>query len=360
MTRILLVFFILTVGFLLSACAPKVAELDEGEWAATVESAKRQDLYAKHVNDEGLFFNPWMTQPQPKGGGGFFRMFRYWVFSKKFEPDFPREKYKAVANNYDYLLDPKNQSISFVGHASFIIKLDGETVLTDPFFSKKALLVGKEVKIKFDFEKLTDKPVVLISHNHYDHLDKWTIKKLIKKDAIFIAPLGMKKFFTKLGAKEVYELDWWESLKIGALTYTFLPAQHWSRRLGYERNSTLWGGFLIQGKKTIYFSGDSGYFIGYKEFGRLYKIDYALLGAGAYIPRAMMHYSHQNVSEFFKAARDLGAKKSIPMHFGIIRLGREPINYPLYEIEMYLEENPSQKDAIEALKVGQYLEVSSD
>jgi L-ascorbate metabolism protein UlaG (beta-lactamase superfamily) len=197
--------------------------------------------------------------------------------------------------------------------------------------------------------------VVLISHNHYDHLDKASIKELIKKDAVFVAPLRLKEFFTKLGAKEVYELDWWQSLKLGSITYTLLPAQHWSRRIGQVQNTTLWGGYLIQGEKTIYFSGDSGYFRGFEEFGNRYEIDYALVGAGAYEPRWFMHYSHMNVAEFLTAADELRAKVTVPMHFGVINLSDEPLVYPLYEIDRFIEKNPEYTDRIKSLRVGEYL-----
>jgi L-ascorbate metabolism protein UlaG (beta-lactamase superfamily) len=231
--------------------------------------------------------------------------------------------------------------------------MNGETVFTDPFFSNRALVVGKDVKIKFDFEKVPQRPVVIISHNHYDHLDSYSIKELAKKDAVFVVPLKLKETLIDLGAKEVYELDWWESVTIGRLTYTLLPAQHWSRRIFQKAGSTLWGSWLIQGSKTVYFSGDTGYFRGFEEYGRLYNIDYALVGAGAYEPRWFMHYSHMNVAEFIKTAADLKAKIAIPMHFGVISLSDEPLVYPLYEMDLYLKENPTA--GFRLLRVGEYL-----
>ena len=235
--------------------------------------------------------------------------------------------------------------------------MNGETIFTDPFFSNYALIVGKKVKLKFDFSKVPDRPVVLISHNHYDHLDRSTIKKMIKKNAVFLVPLRLKNYFTRLGAKEVYELDWWESVRVGSLNYTFLPAQHWSRRIGQKGGATLWGGWLIEGSKTVYFSGDSGYFRGFEEFGSRFDIDYAFIGAGAYEPRWFMHYSHLNVEEFFRAADELKAKISIPMHFGIISLSDEPLLYPLYEVDQYIERNPEYRERIRPLRVGEYLTI---
>jgi L-ascorbate metabolism protein UlaG (beta-lactamase superfamily) len=280
------------------------------------------------------------------------------LFGRKKRYDaFPQEEYSFVPNDYAYLSDPASDSISFAGHASIIIKMDSQTIFTDPFFSNAALIRMKKVKIKFDFSQVPEKPVVLISHNHYDHLDKYSVKKLIKKDAVFVVPLGLKPFFTKLGAREVHELDWWKSVSLGPLTYTLLPAQHWSRRLGQKGGKTLWGGFLIEGSKTVYFSGDSGYFKGFEEIGKRYSIDYALLGAGAYEPRWFMHYAHMNVAEFFRAVDELGAKTAIPMHFGIISLSDEPLLYPLYETVKFIGLHPEYSQRVCPLRVGEFIKI---
>lgn len=331
-------------------CASQPApDFNEDEWLERVLAEDGASLYAPHIRDGGTFFNPWMERPQRKG--------RYSFFSRKkmkFQV-FPQEQYAHVDNDYAYLSDKTFDSISFAGHASIIIKMNGETIFADPFFSNYALVVGKDVKIKFDFSKVPERPVVLISHNHYDHLDKPTVKALIKKDAVFVVPLRLKKFFTGLGAKEVYELDWWEHVKIGGVTYTFVPAQHWSRRIGQKNSSTLWGSFVIEGSKTVYFSGDTGYFTGFREFGRRWNIDYALLGAGAYEPRWFMHYAHMNVAEFFRAADDMKAKTAIPMHFGVISLSDEPLLYPLYEVDTFIRQNPDYAARVRPLRVGEFI-----
>jgi L-ascorbate metabolism protein UlaG (beta-lactamase superfamily) len=299
------------------------------------------------VNPDGTFFNPWMARPERRGS---------WRTREKMQFDkFPKENYSHVQNDYSYLLDKNFDSISYAGHASMIIKMDGETVFTDPFFSNHALILPKKVKIKFDYTKVPERPIVLISHNHYDHLDKKTVKEMIKKDAVFLVPLMLRNFFTRLGAREVYELDWWESVKIGSLNYTFLPAQHWSRRIGQKAGTILWGSWLVEGSRTVYFSGDSGYFRGFEEFGSRFDIDYALIGAGAYEPRWFMHYSHLNVEEFFRAADDLKAKIAIPFHFGIISLSDEPLLYPLYEVDQYLAKHPEYAARVKPLRVGQYI-----
>jgi L-ascorbate metabolism protein UlaG (beta-lactamase superfamily) len=262
-------------------------------------------------------------------------------------------------NDYSYLSGAEFDSISLVGHASMIIKMNRETIFTDPFLSNRAAIASKDVKIKFDYSKVPERPVVLISHNHYDHLDKQSIKALIKKNAVFIVPLKLKSYLEGWGAKEVYELDWWQTLTLGSLVYTFLPAQHWSMRVaaGQGNNKSLWGGWLIQGSKTIYFSGDTGYFRGFEEFGSKYEIDYALMGAGAYEPRWFMHYQHMSPEEFIRAAFDLKAKISVPMHFGTISLSDEPLNYPLYVIDEWTKTNPEYAEKFCLLRVGEYLKM---
>jgi L-ascorbate metabolism protein UlaG (beta-lactamase superfamily) len=327
-------------------------EFNEAEWLSRVKSEDIQSLYAGHVNADGAFFNPWMERPVNRGN--------WRSRDKKAFDEFPVEKYSHVENSYSYLLDKNFDSISFAGHASTIIKMNGETIFTDPFFSDRALIIKKKTAVKFDFSKIPSRPIVLISHNHYDHLDKETVKEMIKKDAIFLVPMKMKGFFVKLGAIDVYELDWWQSVQINQVRYTFLPAQHWSRRIGQKGGAALWGGWLVQGSKTVFFSGDSGYFRGFEEFGNRFDIDYALVGAGAYEPRWFMHYSHMNVQEFLSAADELGAKISIPIHFGVISLSDEPLVYPLYEIDRFFSVNKEFAGKIKPLRVGEYIVMEKD
>ena len=331
------------------------SDFNEELWLERVNAVDPQLLFADNRNEKGRFFNPWMPMSGEQNTG---MMLRYMFGRRMSFPDFDAEQYSPVANQYDYLAAPDFDSISYVGHASLFIKIDGNTIITDPFFSSHAGTVGKKVRVNIDFSKIPDNPVVLISHSHYDHLDTWTVKKLITKNAVFIVPEGLGKFFTKRGAAEVYELNWWQDITINSVKYTFLPAQHWTMRLGDKRNGTLWGGFMIEASKTIYFSGDTGYFIGFREFGRRYNIDYAIIGAGAYEPRWFMAYQHLNIPEFFLAADDLKAAITIPMHFGVISLSVEPLVYPLYEIDLFIKENPQYRERIRPLRVGEYIEMN--
>ncbi|MDR0502397.1 MAG: MBL fold metallo-hydrolase [Treponema sp.] len=348
----LLPFFALPAILFITQCVSQPPEFSEAQWHEITRSADSEMLYAPNTAADGTFFNPWLKQREHKSGS--------WFFSKKKKYEkISKTQYGSVKNDYSYLSDNSFDSISYCGHAAVIIKMNGKTIFTDPFLSRAAFIMPKDEYIKFDYSKTPQKPVVLISHNHYDHLDKDSVKKLIKKDAVFIVPLGLKKLLTSYGAKEVHELGWWQSVTLDSVEYTLLPAQHWSRRLGKDQGSrkTLWGGYLIQGSKTVYFSGDTGYFIGFKEFGRFWDIDYAILGAGAYDPRWFMHYSHMNVEEFFSASVDLKAKYAIPMHFGVISLSDEPLLYPLFEIKNALMERPGLGDRVIPLRVGEFIKI---
>ena len=354
----------LLCAMILATCSSEpqsqLVPFDEEAWLADVKARDISLLYAPHYNEEnGTFFNPWMLRSERRRPPDGVKRRGFFMFRKRPKyPPWPEKLYQARDNDYSYLTEADHNSISFAGHASMIIKMDGETIFTDPFFSNRAAIMSKNVKIKFDYSKVPQKPVVLISHNHYDHLDKQSVKALMKKNAVFIVPLKLKSYLEKWGAREVYELDWWQSLTLDSITYTLLPAQHWSRRVARGQGSgmSLWGSFMIQGSKTIYFSGDSGYFRGFEEFGSKYEIDYAIIGVGAYEPRWFMHYSHLGPDEFILAADELGAKVSMPMHFGIISLSDEPLNYPLYVLDEFKKSNPEYEEKIKLLRVGEVLE----
>jgi L-ascorbate metabolism protein UlaG (beta-lactamase superfamily) len=186
-------------------------------------------------------------------------------------------------------------------------------------------------------------------------LDRRAIKTLARRQAVFICPLGLKQFLQTLGARNVHELDWWRQFNFRGFNFTCLPAQHWSLRFRQRRNTTLWSSWLIDGGgRRIFFSGDSGYFVGFAEFGRCFAdVDLALLPAGACLPRWMMAYAHLNVEEMFKAFHELKARRLIPMHWGSIKLGDDPLVWPLAQIERHLQRNPEMRARVEILRPGQ-------
>jgi len=228
--------------------------------------------------------------------------------------------------------------ILWVGHNTFVMRINGDWWITDPIFSDRALLPKRVTPPGISLEDLNGLAPeirVVLSHNHYDHLDEASVRKLAKGTHIY-APLGLKSYFEKLGRKKVTELDWWQETDCGnGARLVCLPAQHWSKRVSQPFNTTLWASFLlITPKLTVYLGGDSGYFVGYREFGKKFPgIDYALIPTTAYHPRWFMHYAHIDVNEALMAFRELGARFFIPTQWGTFRLGEEPPGYPAVDLK---------------------------
>ena len=178
-----------------------------------------------------------------------------------------------------------------------------------------------------------DEAIDLVSHNHRDHLDEWSVKSL-GSETQYIVPLGLAGWFRKRGLVRVQELDWWQDHTLrargGTVRVTLVPAQHWSGRGLGDHNQSLWGGFVIESPTTrFYFSGDTGYPAAFAEIGKRFPdIDYALLPIGAYAPRWFMSPQHIDPAQAVIAFGELGARKFVPMHWGTFQLSDEPMNEP--------------------------------
>lgn len=211
-------------------------------------------------------------------------------------------------------------SITWVGHSTFLIQVNGFNILTDPVWAKR---MGFQKRLTEPGLSLNELPLidfVFISHGHYDHLDFGTIRKL-KGDITFFVPVGLKSAFKIRGYKKVIEANWWDSFRHGDIAFTFVPAQHWTRRTLTDINTSHWGGWIIQAQeKTIYFVGDTGYFRGFKEIGEKFEIDFVLMPIGAYEPEWFMNSSHINPEDAITAFQETGGKVMIPMHYGAYRL----------------------------------------
>ena len=221
-------------------------------------------------------------------------------------------------------------SITWLGHATFLIKLGKEFILTDPFLSKTAGPLGigpnRYVPAAMKVADLPEIHTILISHNHYDHLDTTTLKKIKnKKNTTVICPLKLSKTFISLGYKKVIELDWYNENKNINFDITAIPAYHWSRRLGQKYNSTLWNGYTISYQsKKIYFSGDTAFGPMFSKIGeKLGPFDLSIISIGAYKPRGMMQASHCTPEEAVEITSMLTSKNILGMHWGTIRLSAE-------------------------------------
>jgi L-ascorbate metabolism protein UlaG (beta-lactamase superfamily) len=224
----------------------------------------------------------------------------------------------------------RGDSITYLGHATFWIHLQDKDVLTDPVFGNTGLFFSRHTPFPLSPSELPCPQVVLISHSHYDHLDKDSLRFLGTKP-LYITPLGYKDWFSRnLPGSSVKELDWFEEFTYEGISFRFLPAQHWTKRTPFDTNRRLWGSWLIEGKgRKIFFSGDSGYFYGFKEYGRKFgPLDAAILPIGAYEPRWFMKGHHMNPGEAVRAFLDLRAQVFIPQQWGVFDLTSEPLDLP--------------------------------
>jgi L-ascorbate metabolism protein UlaG (beta-lactamase superfamily) len=246
--------------------------------------------------------------------------------------------------------------LTWIGHASWLVQMDGASLLVDPVLSERLPgLVRRNVASPLSFEQLPHVDAVLISHSHYDHLDLPTLTRV---RAPVVAGLGIGKLLRKEGLA-VATVGWWQSVHVGELTITFVPAQHWSRRSLGDTNATLWGGFVVEGPSgAVYHCGDSGWFEGFAQIGRRFpSIDVALLPIGAYDPRWFMSPQHMDPEEAVRAFEALGARRMLAMHWGTFKLTDEPLDEPPRRLEAERLRRGLAADRVRALAIGETVEL---
>ncbi len=232
--------------------------------------------------------------------------------------------------------NPGEDTVTWVGHSTLLIQLDGVNILTDPHWAERASPVSfggprRVTPPGLTFENLPPVHVVLISHDHYDHLDEATVRRLAAAHRPrFLVPLGLKAWFADLGITDVEELDWWQSRTVRGLTLTSVPAQHFSGRTPWDRNQRLWGGWAVAGRaKRVYFAGDTAYYDGLREIGaRLGPFDLAAVPIGAYVPPAIMKSGHTTPEEALRVFADVRGRNFVPIHWGTFDLAEEAIEEP--------------------------------
>jgi L-ascorbate metabolism protein UlaG (beta-lactamase superfamily) len=247
----------------------------------------------------------------------------------------------------------ETDGILWLGHASFFVRLDGKNILLDPVFGKPSL-INTLVDVPSPIDKLQTVDFILISHSHRDHCDEETIKQLTSKfpDAKILAGLGMEELLNdwKTASNQIQTAGWYQQFSVpnDCPKIFFLPVRHWSRRGLFDTNKLLWGAFVIQSAdKTIYFSGDSGFGSHYAELADEFpKIDYFIIGIGAYKPIWFMKANHNSPQEAFQGFVDSKADVLIPMHFGRFDLSDEPPSEPL----RLLKEKASEANLSDKIK----------
>ena len=236
---------------------------------------------------------------------------------------------------------------TWIGHASTLVQASGLNVLTDPIFSERAFPVQfagpkRAQQPGLALSELPHIDVVVISHNHYDHLDRNSVFALSRQPGgspLFLVPMGLKAWMAAIDIQNVRELDWWQSAKVGHVEFMLTPVQHWSARSFSDRYETLWGGWAVLGPDFHwYYSGDTGYSRDFADTrARLAPrqspaqgggFDLALIAVGAYEPRWFMKEQHLNPAESVQVHLDVGAKRSLGVHWGTFNLTDEPLDQP--------------------------------
>jgi L-ascorbate metabolism protein UlaG (beta-lactamase superfamily) len=277
------------------------------------------------------------------------------------DDDWENIGFPVVKNPYDKLQNFR-ENVMWIGHSSVMVNHSNLTVLTDPQFSDYASpfsFMGprRATPPPFKISELPPLDVVVISHNHYDHLDEHSIRQISKyqPNVKFLVPLGLKKLLIEWGATDVTELDWWQSVIIKGATFQPTPVQHWSKRSAFDRNKTLWAGWFTQWQDfSFYFAGDTGYSDDFKDVSkRLGRPDLAAIPIGAYEPRKFMKSSHINPEEAVKVFEDLDAKYAIAVHWGTFKLTLEKMDEPPRKLEQALESSGVSKTRFRVLQHGE-------
>lgn len=312
-----------------------------------------------HHTDRG-FRNP---QPEARLQG--FKHFFKWRGEARFAE---RPRFEEVVNTLPVAepcwraIDAPGDSLvaTWIGHATFLLQMDGLNILTDPIFSERCSPVQfagsrRVTPMPLDPARLPQIDCVVISHNHYDHLDKGSVR-LLGNGPTWVVPLGLKRWFARQGITNVVELDWWDrvGLSNGGVV-TCVPAQHFSNRSPGDRNKTLWAGWVLATPgHRVYFAGDTGYGPHLAEIGaRTGPPDLALLPIGSYRPEWFMLPIHTNPAQVVQAHLDLSAGRTIGMHWGTFILSDEPILEPPRLFRESAEEAGLTEEEIIVLRHGQ-------
>ena len=248
------------------------------------------------------------------------------------------------------------------------MQLGGVAVLTDPVWSERCSplpFIGPR-RVRPPGQSLAALPgvdLLLVSHNHYDHMDLPTLRQVRSRWApAVVTGLGNARHLAKAGITSAVELDWWQTTELAGARVTYVPAQHFSSRGLFDRNRSLWGGFVVEaGGATVYFAADSGYCPYFAEIARRFpRIDLALLPIGAYEPRWFMRQHHMNPEEAVRAHQTLRPSRSLAMHFGTFQLTDEPIDAPATALAEALAQAGIAEDAFSVPGFGETREYSTE
>lgn len=317
--------------------------------ATDIEDAMHQDNY-----QDGRYDNPWAPFSL-KYGALLKELFKRNRFRGQDFGEVPREDDPLAA--YQAL---NADSVSWIGHATMMIRDGQDVVLTDPHLSDWALTAKRRTAPALRAAQIPPLHFAVVSHNHYDHLDEETVMAL-PAETLWLVPMGLAEWFRERGRDNVVELNWWQSHRVGGWTAHCVPVQHWSRRIGQSTNSTLWCGWMLESPtRRYFFAGDTGYFKGFEQIGAHFgPIDVAMLPIGAYYPESFLAYQHMSPPEALQAFQDLRAQYMLPMHWGSFKLTREPIAEPPFSLRRALAHSGMDEARVRTLAIGETWAVPS-
>jgi len=356
------------VQLLLGVCIALVLMARSGPSAAAENAAPR------HHRDGGFQNNH--VDFEPKGLGALLQ----WRIDALRDglPRPPRTPTPVVGADLAYLRSnaaarlAMEPAITWIGHATLLVQAGGANILTDPIFSLRASPVAfigpkRHVDPGIALGDLPHIDAVVISHNHYDHLDDASVQALAAQaggSPVFIVPLGLKAWFARRGIERVVELDWWQSHTVGAVEVVLTPVQHWSGRSLTDRMATLWGGYaLFAPDFHVFFAGDTAYSKDFVDIRARFAtrqgaangggFDVALLPIGAYEPRWFMQPQHTDPAEAVQIHLDLDAKQSIGMHWGTFELTDESLDQPPIDLAAARHSRGIADAAFSVLAIGE-------
>jgi len=341
----LLVTFIFSLGLQMS-CATN-SDFDSTKAHHTQSGFKNID----YDDNKGFWeFALWRWQ----------RLFKEIPAEEDYDFEVKKPPVEFLRNNTD------RATLTWIGHATFLIQFSGLNILTDPHFSGRASPVSwagpkRVVPPAMEITNLPEIDAVIISHDHYDALDRPSIEALARhnrtRPLTFVVPLGLKSWFdgVPLGTSRVVELDWGQSHTIKSVTFTAEPSQHWSKRSFFDAFQRLWASWVIEGDgNRIFFAGDTGYADHFKQIGNEYgQFELALLPIGAYEPRWFMKPYHVNPDESARIHIDVRSQYSVAMHWGTFILTDEPLDEPPVKLAAALKQHHIDESKFEVFKHGE-------
>ena len=240
------------------------------------------------------------------------------------------------------LVLPGQLGVTFIGHSSFLLQIAGKNILIDPVFSTRLVVLRRQRRAGVRVADLPPIDLVLLTHAHMDHLDKASLRAVIRATRSLrgyvpgaapevVVPRGVEDLVASMGFLRVHSMSWWESIAPHGLTVTMTPCKHWGARMFRDAHRGYGGYCIAGGGHSVYHSGDTAYFPGFVEVGARLRPEVALLPIGAYFPDTYRSV-HTSPEEAVRGFVETGARWMVPMHFGTFRLGREPMEEPVQRL----------------------------